>query len=536
MKIFFVTLCLICSSLLEAETLYIPPEAILGPSDPELLTPKKKQIRNQANAPAHIFLDDVLQEAISCNWGLWISQAQQLQQQGIWREARGAFDPQVAGEFNRQWREDAQEIPFKSRGDGRRSDWNVGLNKRFPAGTEISASLLHFNEFDPTEFGAQRNSNQYTWQVTLRQPILQDYLCGSLHTSVQAEWRRYLAASWQFVHDAATTLLSVSQGYWQLYFRQQIVQIRQDTIAELERLENATERLVEMDRIPSTQLFQQRAEIGNERRSLCEARQSEADAWHQLLVLTGSDPACSCDQNIPIIANRPDAIKLPEHDCEQSVWMGLSMRADLKAAALRTGASEQDLAGAENAILPQLDLIASLGQVNHEVGRNARPFFSSFGAEAPEQNYLVGVSFSYPLWNQTARGRRLQACSQLKRQKAQAELLAAQIAGDIRSSVAEMYNRQCQLDAAREAVKWFQDAKEAEIKRWQAGYSTLFVVIDFIRREANAKISLAIAEATYGNAYLEYLFQTGTWVTSDPSFCTLEVAVIGGHSTQCYSN
>jgi outer membrane protein TolC len=484
-----------------------------------------------APSEPQITLDEVLQSAMGCNWELWISEAQKLQQMGAVCEARGSFDPNFTAQLERLWREDSQALERGKRGgDGRRTDWALGVSKTFTVGTQISGGVTHFKEVDPLELRTRRNN--YTWQVTLRQPILRNYNCGELHTTLLAEQHRYIATSWQFVHDTASILFGITQAYWVLYFRQEVVRIRREGIAELEELERATDRLVEMDRVANSQLFQQRAEIANERRSLCDAQQLEWENWLQLQVLMGIDPSCSCETTVPKIVDRPYALKLIERDCEESIWVGLTHRSDLKAETARIVASESELAGRENSLKPELDFIARVEQTNHEIGKSAASFFSSFRSEAPQQNYIVGLSFSVPLWNQRARGRAQQQCNIVRQQRGATEQLSAQVAADIRSAVQEVYNRECQLQAAQDAVEWFRKAKEAEYRRWQEGYSTLFVVIDFIRREINAKVALAIAESSYGNAYINYLFQTGTWVTSDPSFQTLDVTLISKNCQQ----
>src|SRR6185295_12103570 len=175
-------------------------------------------------------------------------------------------------------------------------------------------------------------------------------------------------------------------------------------------------------------------------------------------------------------------------------------RADLRAARERQTAADVLRKAAENALLPQLDLIVAPSYSGLAAGSSAESFFSPLFRNVPGASTSFALSLSWPIANHRARGELVQIDAARRQSALAVELIAKAIGADVPSSLDAVGRDARRLAKAREAERLFERAVVNEEKKLRAGTSTLLDVISqrdrlTAARQSEVSASLALALA-----------------------------------------
>lgn len=280
---------------------------------------------------------------------------------------------------------------------------DAGLSKLFRSG--ISTSLLaSVSRSDisslPEEAAPTSNTSSVTFSITA--PLLKGRGSTSAAADETASRLEKEASIAGFQHVIAGTILGTVNAYW-------------DYTAAVEKLalhEEAERRVRELQKTVGTgnSPGQKRLKgyLADKQSAIAQAQQELNTTRSQL----ASNMGIASDQlNTINIANTKLELDIDETLAKfeelplLTRWQTIAeaQRMDLKAAKLRQQSAAVKLAKARRDVLPQLDLTFSTGYTGSSDGDNTSDYFKSLRTHVPGSNTSIGLNFSYPIGNNTAR-------------------------------------------------------------------------------------------------------------------------------------
>jgi len=151
---------------------------------------------------------------------------------------------------------------------------------------------------------------------------------------------------------------------------------------------------------------------------------------------------------------------------------------------------------AENSMKPRIDLNVELAR---DFGDIAEGGLSRDGTEA-----IVGISFSVPLQQRSARGRIRQETAQIEAIRHRQRLREDQIAIEIENIIVNLNASEEMLQLAANQVELTERVREAEQRRFQNGASDFFLVNIREESAANARIQFYAADLERRIARADY--------------------------------
>lgn len=476
-----------------------------------------KQTVEEEHAPAlSLKIAEVICSTLENQWNIKIAKKNILRQSGVLQTSHGPFDPLLEASYQNTWMHDPQVIDFKTKGQGWAGDLNFNVSKLARLGTlyTFKSEIQEiFNNANLLIYPYNR-SDQSTFTFTIDQPLLRRLVYNSEAVTEIVSDLELKALKKEFLQTVSEQIKTAIQDYWDLVAANKIHMVNIKTVEILKSIASSTERLIEGDRLAPADLNEQFAEICRESRDQNASEQDVYAAYNLLLYDMGQTQ----EEFLMDVPNL-DLDEFPDIKRNKEEWrvqhlleLAEMNRGDLLASALRIREANWNLRLAKREVLPDLDVKVAFNYTNSTANNAAKPFFSSVSASQPEKDLIAEVRLSFPIFNNKARGEKRQRRAELSERR----LLHDKLNANVRTNVATALRAQLELidrvqyaDCAAE--KYIKTLKE-EIKRYKAGYSTLFILIDYENRLRQTLIERILSHAEYAKNIVELLFQTGLLV------------------------
>lgn len=355
--------------------------------------------------------------------------------------------------------------------------WRVGtqLAKRFDWGMDLTLRFeaTRFESEQPFVLpGGVRDVNRIgpNWQesltLTLRQPLMRGFGTQLGRLSLTAAEQQADAAALGLSQAASQAALEVLAAWHELRFATGAVEVRRRQLDIARAQREATEALIEGGSLAEIELdvVDQRMALLEE--SLLVAENDLLGRRAELGRLLG-DPE---GQRRDYVPEGDPATGAGPQDVEGLVAMAAEGNPELVTLRQQLAAQRVAMIGSRDAVKPQLDLTASLGQN----ALSSDGFFDAFGQiiELEATAFSAGVILSIPLDNGRAKERLEADRIELERIQAQVSALERQLGDQVREA-----HRLVALGARRVAltdrgVELARRTLEAEQARFLAGRST----------------------------------------------------------------
>ena len=428
---------------------------------------------------------DVIKETLQNQWSIQLSEQQTEVEVGLLQQAAGAFDTQLNSSFSRLYQVDLQSpLGIKSDFVGKFTQTNVMLQKMARIGTTYTLDYANVNTVNPFTINLEppRTDNTVV-SFSINQPLLRNLFYSPQTTFEKTQFLNYEASIYQNVQNIADAVAASLTAYWQVVGNKKILWALIEQEKELTRFTEYARLLVEENQQGSASLFQPLANLANAKVSRLQAEQNVRTAYNSLLFAMGKAPPCE-DENIyeyvefeafPSLKNLP---LLDECCCQNYLSLIPKQRMDVVAAYLLEDVAALHLQSAMNAKLPQLNLVASADLLNTHSGPRRSALYQSFPTQfKPEKDYSIGVTFSYPLCNDTAKGLVKQNKAFLFQAQINTNQLESQIVTNFKIAFTLNNALVKQLAEARKASKESRAALDAEVIKLQVGLSSWFDVL-----------------------------------------------------------
>ncbi|MBI3951746.1 MAG: TolC family protein [Acidobacteria bacterium] len=360
----------------------------------------------------------------------------------------------------------------------------------------------------------------YNSQVTFeyQQPILRNFRVDRQRQQIRLAKKALDLSDSQFRQRVIDIITQVQQAYWDLVFAIRAVEIQQEAL-NLARtnLEN-NRKQVEAGTLAPIELAQSEAQVEQNRQNLTAAIGTVTLQENILKMLILGDPnASEWKANVApteSIDHLPTAV-----DFESALRLAQANRPELEQLHLQKERNAIDIKYYANQTLPEVNIfgryimtgfagrpqavvdartgdpLPTVPQFSGGVGTSLKTAFSN-----DFSTYSFGLQFNFPLRNRTAEGLLGQAKATTRSLDFQEQQLLQSISVEVRNALQRVETARRNIEAARAARIARETQFEGEQKKFEAGLSTTFFVLQFQNFLSEARLTELQALVAYNKA------------------------------------
>jgi outer membrane protein TolC len=452
---------------------------------------------------APLSLDDAIKLALEHNQRVKVSAfAPQIARANV-LTAYGAFDPALT--FRRTYSENETAgvlTPFTRRPLAQSDDYSLSLDGLMPWGLTYSLGATAqnargtYNSFadNYTTFGG----------ISVTQPLLRGFGFGATLANLRIAKANRGISDWQHrqtVIDIVTNVIFAYNNLQQARDNLRIARLSRDGAAQL-FAENEKKRKV--GATSDAEVVQAHARVANREESVLLAERSVRDVENQLRLLIGNTAFRTAGADLEIVPLAPagEITVDPAADVKQA----LDHRPDYQGARLGLVIDRANYSAAQNALLPRLDFVGSYGYGGASSDfRTARDQVRDEDARA----YSAGMVVRIPLAFADGRGRARAAKLTLRQSEADLVRLEQDIALSVTAAAGQLETTRQRVAADKTAYELAEQALENEQKRFKAGTSSTFFVLQQQEILSSAQSGYARALADQRRALANYERELG---------------------------
>jgi outer membrane protein len=394
---------------------------------------------------------------------------------------------------------------------------SLGFSQELRSGLTISpeVDLVSSNLNAAASGGVQEGIvNTAAVAFTLRQPLLRGRGAKAADAGERAARREAEATSLDLRFTVAQRILAVAGQYWTAVAARVGLDLLRAHEDSERQLLVTTRRLIAADVTPAAEAVQLEADLASAEAARIAGENQLFKARQDLGREIGLDGPRTAALAIP-------ADPMPRADAAAGLEGGgggaarftaaaQRLRPDVQAASLRLDEAETLLTGAENALLPQLDLVLRPNYSGLMGGGGVAAYLAPLVHQIPGLSSSLMLDLTWPVRNDTAYGQLLQARSSRQQNAALLEQLRKSLGTDVPTAVDTVARSAQQLERATQSVRLFERAVANEERKLAAGSSTLLDVITQRGRLLAAEQTEVGAELSLAMALVQLRFDTGT--------------------------
>jgi outer membrane protein TolC len=325
----------------------------------------------------------------------------------------------------------------------------------------------------------------------------------------------------------ADTVTRVDSVYWTLVAAGRNVASIESSVQLADQQLAETKSRVEAGVLGETDIAQPTAERERRLGNLALVRQAVVRAETDLKQLILGDPSDPLWAAELLPTDDPDAV-IEQPDLEAALASGRLRRPEIAAAEAQRTVSEIVVAARRSDVLPRLDLVGSYarnglaGSQNPDaVSFDGQPIVvpppllggtgRSYGTISENRfpDASVGLAFSLPIQNRTAKANLAIAKSQLQQSTIIVNSTGQQVEAEVRNAFSALATERQRIEAARAGRAAAEIQLYAEQERFAVGLSTNFLVLTRQNELTQARVTETDALTDYRKAATELARATG---------------------------
>jgi HAE1 family hydrophobic/amphiphilic exporter-1 len=441
--------------------------------------------------------------------------------------ARGIYDPRFSSlsYYERSVTPVSSFLSGSSSGTVTQSDVTgtarvEGLTPKFGGGYRVDFSAIRLTT--DNQFAAL--NPQYPTALTFNytQPLIRGLRFDNNRRLIEIAKKNLNLTDAQFRQRTIEIITQVQRTYWDLVFSLRNLQIQRDAVRDARTQLEHNKRLVEEGVLAPIDVVAAEAQVSGYEQTVYTALEEVQRAENNLKNLVAENRQ-SPFWNVSIIPTDPVDLAPPVVDLNAAMDEALSNRPELQQSTVAREINEIDQRYFREQTKPQVDVIGSYGVVglagdinnsgasNPLTGTNALlrerinqlsqlnglPLLPEPPAVALQENLLggfgqslsnlaanrysnfrVGVQLNLPIRNRTAEAQLGRSLVESRRIQTQREQLEQLIQVDVRNALQIVRTAQSRLYAAAAARNASEQQYTSEQRRFDAGQSTLFLVLE----------------------------------------------------------
>jgi len=394
-------------------------------------------------------------------------------------------------------------------------------------------------------FNSQRNTANFSFTqlspsysgslgAIFTQPLLRNRSIDQFRHDIRVQRKRLTQSDADFRLQVINVISQVQQAYWELVFAQRNEQNQLSNVNLAREQLRMIEEQVSVGISATLERAQALTQIASAETALLSATQAVTTAENVLKQLILRNKSASEWSNRLKPTDEPSLAATPIN-LKDALAEAFSNRPELNVLRVQQDINKIDTQLFKNQTLPRVDLqttVSTFGLAGSlaptATGSPTANLVGGYGQALRNLGSLntgtvsVGATIQIPLHNRTAK-------ANLANSRIQGEQLVATIQSqeqavevDVRNAVQGVDTAQRQLSTARAATKSAEIQLAGEMKRYQAGMSTTFLIFQFEDQLVTARTAELRAEATYNQALAN--LQRATSTTLHANQVTVDVA------------
>jgi HAE1 family hydrophobic/amphiphilic exporter-1 len=511
------------------DQLPVPPPVVAPDYEaPPRPLPSRDRVGVTAQNFARLSLAEAVTLALSNNKDLTIARIDTILAEFDLRAARGLYDIQFTGEPFYE-RIKAPVSSFIGGGqDGVVTSSNFGLSARLSGLTPAAGGSY---QLDFTS-ARQTTNNQFTilnpqfpsaLSLNYSQPLWRGLRFDDTRRRIEVAKSNLTLTDAQFRERAIEIITSVEQAYWDLVFALRNLEVQIEAVKQAQRQSASNRRQVREGLLAPVDILAAETQVATFEQNVYSAQESVTRAENTLKTLLLPDRSAPLwtQALLPVTPVKLDAPRIPLNDALSAAFAN---RPELKQLQTSAEINAINTRYFRDQTKPQIDLVAnytSNGLAGTSLPDTANPFTGSLAVLQERINQLsqlaglpvlppttggnfmlpdvllggygqslnnlfalryptsrVGLRFGLPLGNRTAEaqlGRALAEGTRLLNQRQQLEQL---IEAEVRNTLQALRSAEARLAAAAAARSSAAELAASEERRFQAGLSTVFLVLE----------------------------------------------------------
>lgn len=475
------------------------------------------------------------------------------------RSERGVYDPRIVSGVDYNKRATPSASFFSGGTEGKTTQTDVTGSARLAGNSPLFGGnyLIDFTS------GRTTTDNQFTslnpqypsaLTFTYTQPLLRGLRIDENRRRIEIAKRNLTLSDLQFRQRAIETITRVQQAYWDLVFALRNLQVQIDAVAQARRQVESNRRQVQQGTLAPIDIVAAETQVSTFEQDVYSAQEAVTRAENNLKSLMLPDRSAPLWSQA-ITPTSPVTLEPPRMPLDQAVTAALGNRLELEQVATSADINRIDTRFFRDQTKPQVDLVASysavglagtaadfglnpfaagnaalLGRVNELstlaglpplpqptdtgtlpnflIGGAGQSLTNLFGLNFPTAR--VGITFSFPVGNRTAEANLGRSLAEGRRIKNQREQLEQQIEVDVRNTLQSVRSVEARLAAAAAARSSAEQQSESEQRRFEAGLSTVFLVLQRQTELIAARGRELQAQTDLNRAIAEFQRATGS--------------------------
>ncbi len=380
----------------------------------------------------------------------------------------------------------------------------VGTSKNFVWGGNFVAtySPTYNNSLSHTVFAGVDQGTSYStdtpydgkFSATYTQHLLSGFGTKSNATALIVARNGAKAADYQFQQSVIALVAQVESQYWDVVFARENLENKQASLALAQKQLKENQIRVEVGTLAPIEVTSAEATVAQREQDIIAAEaqlKNAVDALIRALYPAEGQPAALNASDEPSVAPMP----IDEPAAEQRA---LDNRVEMKSAQLDLESKKIQEEAASNHKLPQLDL--SVGYVGNAGNADKLSPVNSDLTGLKYPGYNVGLTFSMPIMNKSAKGSLAQARANMRASELNKRDLELGIRLQVRQAYRNLEAAGKGVSAAEKTRVFQQKTLEAEQKKFENGMSTNFFVLQRQNDLDTAKANELQARINYAKA------------------------------------
>ena len=373
-------------------------------------------------------------------------------------------------------------------------DFGGNLNLSYKPNYFSSTSKVEYNGALPSVSSTTPYPYDGSLSATFTQPLLKGFGRDAASSSLIIARKSAQQADLTFQKSIIDLVASTESLYWDVVFAQENLANKQQALSLAQKQLKENRIRVEVGTLAPIEVTSAEASVALKEQEIIAAEsqlQNAKDALLRALYPTTERPSALELTDAPKVAH----VALEESAAEK---LALERRVELKSARLDVESKQVFENAATNRLKPQLDL--SVGYTGNAANQDSFSPVNSDLTGSKFPGYSVGLTFSLPIANRTAKGNVAQAKASRRSSELTLRDLELGIVLETRQALRNLQTAEKTV-AASEKTRVFREKNlEAEQKKFENGMSTNFFVLQRQDELDQAKAQELQARINYAKA------------------------------------